>query len=39
MAAARSAIAAIPVAFGWYGAPPRSDRWKRLVHGADDQAW
>ena len=34
----RSATAAIPAALGWYGAPPRSDRWKRRVQGVADQA-
>ena len=33
-----SATAAIPAVVGWYGAPPRSDRWKRRVHGTADQA-
>ena len=33
------ATAVIPAAFGWYGAPPRRDRWKRRVHGSADQAW
>ena len=32
------ATAAIPAASGWYGAPSRSERWKRRVHGVADQA-